>query len=132
VTGYGDSGGASRFFYVAKPSTEERDRGLKRRKKVTTEDGRDKSIDNPFLLAETERHNSHPTVKPVTLMQYLVRLITPPGGRVLDPFNGSGTTGIACKVEGFSYVGLDREQEYIDISIARAAAWHEKPKTLFE
>ena len=67
--------------------------------------------------------NNHPTVKPVKLMQYLVRLVTPKGGTVLDPFTGSGTTGIACKLEGFEFIGIEREQEYVDIAQARIDAW---------
>jgi DNA modification methylase len=63
--------------------------------------------------------NFHPTVKPVALMQYLVRMITPPNGIVLDPFNGSGTTGIACKLEGFEYVGMELDAEYCKIAQAR-------------
>jgi site-specific DNA-methyltransferase (adenine-specific) len=63
--------------------------------------------------------NVHPTVKPIKLMQYLVRLITPPNGIVLDPFCGSGTTGIACKLEGFDFVGLEQDAEYSKIAQAR-------------
>lgn len=63
--------------------------------------------------------NNHPTVKPTDLMAYLCRLVTPPGGLVLDPFNGSGSTGKACVREGFDYVGIDLAQEYLDISKAR-------------
>jgi len=85
----GDHGGASRFFYVAKASTRERNAGL---------DGR----------------NLHPTVKPIELMRYLVRLITPPNGVVLDPFCGTGTTCIAAMLEGFHYVGIDFEPKYCE------------------
>ena len=63
--------------------------------------------------------NFHPTVKPIKLMQYLARLITPPNGIVLDPFCGSGTTGIACKLEGFQFVGLEQDLEYSKIAEAR-------------
>lgn len=94
--GFGDSGGASRFFYVAKPGRKERDAGGVR--------------------------NVHPTVKPVELMRYLVRLVTPPGGLVLDPFLGSGTTGVAAHLEGFDFVGIEREAEYMAIAEARIAA----------
>lgn len=62
--------------------------------------------------------NTHPTVKPVDLMRWLVRLVTPPGGLVLDPFTGSGTTGVACSREGLRFVGIEREAEYCEI-IAR-------------
>jgi site-specific DNA-methyltransferase (adenine-specific) len=69
--------------------------------------------------------NFHPTVKPVKLLQYLARLITPTNGKVLDPFNGSGTTGIACVLEGFEYTGLELDEEYCKISEARIKAWNE-------
>jgi len=69
------------------------------------------------------RTSTHPTVKPVRLMQYLVKLVTPVGGIVLDPFNGSGTTGIACKLEGFEYVGIELDPEYCTLSEARIEAW---------
>jgi len=71
------------------------------------------------------RRNHHPTVKPVDLMRWLVRLVTPPGGTVLDPFAGSGTTGCACAVEGFEFVGIEREPEYADIARQRVAWWSE-------
>ena len=58
-------------------------------------------------------------------MQYLVKMITPQNGKVLDPFNGSGTTGIACKLEGFNYIGIEREAEYCEISRTRIYSWHE-------
>ena len=65
------------------------------------------------------RANVHPTVKPIDLMRHLVRLVTPPGGTVLDPFLGSGTTGIACEMEGFPWIGIEREPEYVAIAEAR-------------
>ena len=66
--------------------------------------------------------NHHPTVKPLALMRYLVRLVTPPDGVVLDPFLGSGTTAIAAVQEGFDWIGIEREAEYCDIAEARIAA----------
>jgi site-specific DNA-methyltransferase (adenine-specific) len=63
--------------------------------------------------------NHHPTVKPIKLMRWLCRLVTPPGGTVIDPFMGSGTTGIACKVEKFNFIGIEREKEYFEIAQAR-------------
>jgi DNA modification methylase len=69
--------------------------------------------------AQIPQKNNHPTVKPIALMAWLIRLVTPPGGVVLDPFAGSGTTPVAAKREGFGYVGIEREQEYVDIAIAR-------------
>ena len=94
--GYGGSGGASRFFYVAKASRAERNKGLER--------------------------NIHPTVKPVDLMRYLIRLVTPKGGTVLDPFMGSGTTAVAAIEEGVNWMGCEREPEYVAIIEARIAA----------
>jgi len=85
----------------------------------TTDDGRKKPIDNPFLRGKTKRVNSHPTVKPTDLMAWLVRLVTPPGGIVLDPFAGSGSTLVAAKREGFQYIGIEREAEYVEIAKAR-------------
>lgn len=87
-----DSGGASRFFYVAKASKS------------------DKGADN-----------SHPTVKSTALMSYLIKLITPPDGLVLDPFMGSGSTGVAAKREGFEFVGVEQEQTYFEIAKQRLA-----------
>jgi site-specific DNA-methyltransferase (adenine-specific) len=98
VVGYGDAGGASRFFYVAKPSRAERDAGL---------DG----------MPPTKNH--HPTVKPVALMRWLVRLVTPPGGVVLDPFTGSGTTGVAAVLEGFRFLGFEVSEQYAEIARRR-------------
>jgi len=93
--GYGDRGGASRFFYVAKASRAERNKGLAR--------------------------NIHPTVKPVDLMRYLIRLVTPKGGTVLDPFLGSGTTAVAAIEEGVNWIGCEREPEYVEIIETRVA-----------
>ena len=89
-----DSGSAARFFYCAKASRSERNAGLE--------------------------NNGHPTVKPIALMRYLVRLTkTPTGGVVLDPFMGSGTTGIACVLEGREFIGIEREPEYVAIAERR-------------
>jgi DNA modification methylase len=66
--------------------------------------------------------NVHPTVKPTDLMRYLCRLVTPPGGTVLDPFTGSGSTGKGAVLEGFTFVGIEREPEYVEIAKARVAA----------
>lgn len=89
----GDRGGASRFFYCAKASGSER--------------GED---------------NKHPTIKALKLMRYLIRLITPPQGKVLDPFMGSGSTCLAAKFEGFDFVGIEKEKEYFDIAERRLSA----------
>src|SRR5690606_26780035 len=92
----GQQKGASRFFYCAKASKKERNMGLEDVEPTTVDDGRNKPIDNPFLRGKTLRQNPHPTVKPVKLMEYLITLITPPNGIVLDPFLGSGTTALAA------------------------------------
>jgi DNA modification methylase len=75
---------------------------------------------------ERGEYNNHPTVKPVELMKYLVKLVTPKGGTVLDPFNGSGSTGMACVELGFNYVGIDLDNNYVDISMKRIEAHHKK------
>lgn len=119
---YGDYGGASRFFYTAKASRAERERmegGPT--EPVRRTDGRAVDIENPRLRT-SPRVNHHPTVKPLDLMRWLVRLVTPPGGLVLDPFAGSGTTGVAAMAEGFRFLGIEREPEYVAIAEARLNA----------
>lgn len=97
---YGDSGGSSaRFFYCPKASKKDRNEGL-------TQD----------------QANKHPTVKPTDLMRYLCRLVTPPGGTVLDPFMGSGSTGKAARLEGFGFVGIELDEESIQIAEKRIDA----------
>ncbi len=119
---YGDSGGASRFFYCAKASKKERNIGLEDVEPTTVDDGRNKPIDNPFLRGKTPRQNTHPTVKPVKLMEYLITLVTPPNGIVLDPFFGSGTTGIAAVNLGFNYIGIELDEQYVEIARRRINA----------
>jgi site-specific DNA-methyltransferase (adenine-specific) len=132
--GYADSGSAARFFYCAKASKRDRNEGLDgfegkeiaakgnglARKCATCSasviDGcecPDRTFVNPT------RANHHPTVKPTSLMQYLVKLVTPPNGIVLDPFMGSGSTGKACVYEGFYFIGIEQSEEYIKIAEAR-------------
>lgn len=131
VTGYGDTGGASRFFYVAKPSKAERNQGLenfvKKENKhasygIHTDEGLINNGRNPENRSR-ETQNFHPTVKPIRLMQYLVHMVTPIGGKCIDPFNGSGPTGIACGIEDIEYEGIDNEEDYIMISQARADSY---------
>lgn len=93
-----DSGSAARFFYCPKTSKRERGEG-----------------------------NNHPTVKPIALMAYLCRLVTPPSGIVLDPFMGSGSTGIAALQEGFGFIGIERELEYVKIAESRINNRLEEP-----
>jgi len=116
-----DNGSAARFFYSAKADTEERNKYLKGKPFQKVNDGRDTPIDNAFQRGETMRKNIHPTVKPIDLLQYLCRLITPPKGLILDPFAGSGSTGIAAHNEGFDYLLIEIEQEYADIARMRNA-----------
>ena len=116
---YGDSGGASRFFYCAKASKKERNMGLEDVEPTTVDDGRNKPIDNPFLRGKTPRRNTHPTVKPVKLMEYLITLITPPNGIVLDPFLGSGTTALAALNLGRFFIGIELNEEYCEIARRR-------------
>lgn len=136
---HGDTGSAARFFYCAKASAEDRDEGLHGHRVVTAAEitGRkDGSLGlvfadgspNPFAGVATDRRNVHPTVKPTDLMRYLVRLVTPPGGTVLDPFMGSGSTGKAAAFEGFDFVGIEREAEYFAIAQARIAYAEAAPK----
>ena len=116
-------GTAARFFYCAKASKKDRDEGLEEYEEVSagTRTGRkDGSVGiNAYAGATGSARNFHPTVKPTTLMRYLCRLITPPGGTILDPFAGSGSTGKAAKMEGFSFVGVEIEKEYCKIAKKR-------------
>ncbi|MGF7007178.1 DNA-methyltransferase [Aminobacter sp. BE322] len=123
---YGDSrsGSAARFFYCAKASRSDRNDGLAdfAKKPLLWSTG----TQNPgsFQSPGTEKaaQNPHPTVKPTDLMRYLCRLVTPPGGTVLDPFAGSGSTGRGAALEGLSFIGIEREAEYVAIARARIAA----------
>lgn len=122
-------GGASRFFYVAKASQSEKNKGLNGFDKVIRSDRNaieNIGANNPRNRTGTAKVNHHPTVKPVKLMQYLVRLITPQNGIVLDPFCGSGTTGVACKLEGFKFLGLEQDVEYSKIAAARIDTYVEE------
>ncbi len=125
--GFADKGGASRFFYVAKASKRERNAGLEGMPEISKSHlaspdggggGWSKDSDkNPNL----PRANHHPTVKPIKLMEYLCKLITPPGGVILDPFCGSGSTGVAAVNLGFKFIGIEREKEYVAIAEKRIA-----------
>jgi len=118
-----NSGGASRFFYCAKANKKEREAGLEDFGSTIVNDGRVTSIDNPYQRGDTLRRNTHPTVKPIELMRYLCRLVTPPNGLILDPFCGSGSTGCAAVQEGFRFLGIDCEQEYVTLAQARLKHW---------
>ncbi len=108
-----------KFFYCPKASKKDRDSGLDDRQENKVNDGRIASMDTPFQRGETLRKNTHPTVKPTALMQYLVRLVTPKNGTCTDVFFGSGSTGKACIREGFKFIGIEKEKEYFDIAVKR-------------
>jgi hypothetical protein len=126
---YDDAGGPSRYFYCAKTSRAERNAGLEgfeerenptagyglKGVNLTRKDGGENQV--------FPTKNFHPTVKPLALMRWLCRLVTPPGGTILDPFLGSGTTGAAAVLEGFDFIGIEREAEYVAIAEARIAFW---------
>ncbi len=122
---YGDEGSASRYFYCAKASKKDRDEGLNLFNDEVVNDGKNKPSDNPFQRGQTLRKNTHPTVKPTELMQYLVRLVSPKGATILDPFMGSGSTGKAVMYENldrnadYTFIGIEKEKEYCDIARAR-------------
>ena len=109
----------SRYFYCAKASKAEREAGLDHLDTRTVTDGRAVTNDTAYQRGATERRNTHPTVKPIALMRYLVRLIAPEGGTVFDPFTGSGSTGVACALEDVAFVGAELEAEYVKIANAR-------------
>lgn len=112
----------ARYFYCPKASKKDRDegcKGLPPRQSHERKPGGKNIIESS---KQAVRGNHHPTVKPTELMAYLCRLVTPPGGVVLDPFMGSGSTGKAAILEGFKFIGIEREAEYIEISRARISA----------
>jgi site-specific DNA-methyltransferase (adenine-specific) len=137
---YGDTGGASRFFYCPKTSKTDRNEGLDefdakpmacgnqakaelKRGNLEFEGKGDGTKHNKVSM----RVNTHPTVKPTDLMAYLIRLVTPKGGTVLDPFMGSGSTGKGAVRGGFDFIGIEREQEYFKIAEARIQYEKTKP-----
>jgi len=117
--GFADNGSASRFFYCAKASKRERNIGCEGLEEQTVNDGREKDIDNAFQRGITPRKNTHPTIKPLALMEYLVKLVSREGQVILDPFMGSGTTGMACKKLNREFVGIEMMPEYMEIAKAR-------------
>jgi DNA modification methylase len=107
----------SRFFYAAKANSAEREAGLDHLP------ARRQTLFGSRRANARPKRNIHPTVKPVELMRWLVQLVCPDGGVVLDPFVGSGSTGIAAVLEGRGFIGIEREAEYIEIALARLAHW---------
>lgn len=135
---HNDIGGASRFFYCPKASKKDRDEGLDGFEEKIVEKGGHQSMmcnkckkqihnvsgqcecDEPQIIDyQTPKKNFHPTVKPTQLMEYLIKLVTPKGGTVLDCFLGSGSTGKAAVRNGYGFIGIEREMEYIRIAEAR-------------
>ena len=121
-----NEGSAARFFYCAKASKADRDEGCEGLEYRTAGEMVDREegsagINNPRAGAGRTggARNHHPTVKPVSLMRYLCRLVTPPGGIVLDPFMGSGSTGKGAVLEGFRFIGIERDPDYIQIAESR-------------
>jgi site-specific DNA-methyltransferase (adenine-specific) len=116
---FSDSGGASRFFYCAKASRSEREAGLLGKVPCARCGGLDTTEHEIDGKTGKCIRNDHPTVKPVGVMRWLVRLVSPSGGAVLDPFAGSGTTGMACEYEGFGFVGFENDERSAQIADAR-------------
>jgi DNA modification methylase len=112
-------GETARFFYCAKASKGEREAGLENLPSISVSEI---NVNKPQNI-KTSRKNIHPTVKPIDLMRYLVRLVTPTGGIVLDPFTGSGSTGCGCALEKAQFIGIERELQYVEIARARIAHW---------
>ena len=127
--GVADNGGsAARFFYCAKANKSDRNDGLKdmpmqdvHRYNAGIGEGKDPD-------APSKGQNHHPTVKPTDLMRYLVTLVTPPNGHVLDPFMGSGSTGKACVQKGFTFTGIEMDKDYLEIARRRIEHEEEKKK----
>lgn len=122
----GDTGSAARFFWCPKTSKADRNDGLDgvaaRTEPAHRRTNIEETGDNPYLRGATARQNFHPTVKPTELMRYLCRLVTPPGGTVLDPFAGSGSTLKAAELEGFSAIGIELDPAYVEIARRRIAS----------
>jgi site-specific DNA-methyltransferase (adenine-specific) len=114
-----DAGSAARFFYCAKASKSERNMGLDETQEPSNRPSGVAYNEHSGVHSDKKKGNYHPTVKPIKLMQYLVKLVTPKNGIVLDPFLGSGTTGIACKKLGFRFIGIEKEEDYVRIAKAR-------------
>ena len=126
ATFYGDKGSAARFFYCPKASKSDRNDGCDELpdKEWRSEGAAVPERENrPF----SPNKNNHPTVKPTELMAYLCRLITPPGGTILDPFTGSGSTGRGAVSQGFNFIGIELSPDYVEIAKARIEA--STPKT---
>ena len=120
------TGSAARFFYCAKASKRDRNEGLDNFPAIQANfaagTGLSKNGDGSPRNQEATAKNPHPTVKPTDLMRYLCRLVTPPGGLIVDPFAGSGSTGKAATLEGFQFIGFELDPQYAAIANARINA----------
>jgi DNA modification methylase len=144
--GHDDAGGPSRFFptfapdaedapvmrayYCAKASRWERNAGLEgmpERRSIDDDWVSENRKDAPSGGRTSPQSNHHPTVKPIALMRWLVRLVCPSGGTVLDPFAGSGSTGCACAIEGVNFIGIEQDASYVAIAERRIAWWAANP-----
>jgi site-specific DNA-methyltransferase (adenine-specific) len=128
-----------KYFYCPKVSRKERHTGFDTDNIPTNPNGMlDDSYNDATRgqnyndIALTKSGNNHPTVKPVELMKYLIKLVTPKGGRVLDPFNGSGSTGMAAVELGHEYVGIELDPAYVEIAKKRIEAWNRTDTTFGE
>ena len=121
----GDEGSAARFFFCSKASKKEKEFGLENFMPKQVTDGRHKTADNAYQRGASMRKNTHPTVKPIKLGQWLSRLICPKGGTILDMFAGSGSFGISAILEGFNWIGIENDEEGFKIAEARMKAWNE-------
>ena len=129
-------GDAARFFYCAKASKVDRDAGCEGLALVTHQSGMGGAMPvdddgNARDRFKAQSRNHHPTVKPTELMRYLCRLVTPPGGVVLDPVMCSGSTGKAAILEGFRFIGVDLNRDYVEIARRRIAQAARESTTLF-
>ena len=120
IRGHNDNGGsAARFFYCAKASKKERDmgcEGLKAKREQISMNKNYMGSDGSLRTKNLSNKNYHPTVKPLALMKYLIKLVSVKGAIILDPFCGSGTTAMGCKETGRRYIAIDNEKEYIEIA----------------
>ena len=135
ICSLGDSGSAARFFksiiYNPKASKAERNKGCEGlEEKETKRYGDFEGTPEHAPKLNVKNTNNHPTVKPIALMEYLIKMVTPKGGTVLDPFMGSGSTGVAAKKNGYNFIGIDMTPEYIEIAEARINAWQKDNKLL--
>lgn len=124
-----------KYFYCPKVSRQERHMGYDLDVIPTNPDGmmsRDENgqLVNNYTAKKADAGNNHPTVKPVELMKYLIKLVTPPNGKVLDPFNGSGSTGMAAVELGHEYIGIEQDEKYCEISRRRISAHFKKSDPL--